>query len=82
LTVYGNKCVDAYGRGTTNGTKVVIYDCNGGTNQQWTLNANGSITSNLSGLCLDVAGQSTANGSLLQLYGCAAQGNQRWIRNG
>ena len=82
LTVYGNKCLDAYGRGTTNGTKVVIYDCNGGTNQKWTLNANGSITSDLSGLCLDVAGQSAANGALMQLYGCGVQGNQRWIRNG
>lgn len=37
LTVYGGaKCVDAYAKGTSAGTKVDIYDCNGGTNQQWT----------------------------------------------
>lgn len=82
LTVYGNKCLDAYGRGTANGTRVVIYACNGGTNQKWTLNSDGSISNDLSGLCLDVAGMSTADGGLLQLYGCATQSNQRWIRNG
>jgi len=82
LQVYGSKCLDAYQKGTSNGTKVVIWDCNGGTNQKWTLNANGSISNDLSGLCLDVAGQGTANGSLMQLYSCAVQGNQQWIRNG
>ena len=29
LTVYGNKCLDASGAGTSNGTAVVIWDCHG-----------------------------------------------------
>ena len=51
------------GRGTTNGTPVIIWACNGQTNQQWTVNSNGSITNVLSGLCLDVTGLGTANGT-------------------
>jgi lysophospholipase L1-like esterase len=29
-------CLDAYGRGTANGTRVALWTCNGQTNQQWT----------------------------------------------
>ncbi len=54
--MYGNKCLDANGQGTTNGTQVIIWDCNGGTNQQWNVNANGTITGVQSGLCLDANG--------------------------
>ena len=56
LQVYGNKCLDATGQGTTNGTQVVIWDCNGQANQQWNVNANGTITGVQSGLCLDANG--------------------------
>lgn len=31
------KCLDAYNDQTAAGTPVEIYDCDGGTNQQWTL---------------------------------------------
>lgn len=37
LTVYGNKCLDANGAATANGTKIIIWACNGGSNQQWSL---------------------------------------------
>ncbi len=81
LTVYSGSsqlCLDAYGKGTTNGTKVDVWSCNGGTNQQWNVNANGAITSVLSGLCLDVAGSSTANGALVELWTCNGGANQQW----
>ena len=74
----GAKCVDAYAKGTTAGTKVDLYDCNGGTNQQWNLNANGTITGVQSGLCLDVTGGSTANGALVELWTCNGGTNQHW----
>ena len=32
---------------------VIIWDCHGGTNQQWNVNANGTVTGVQSGLCLD-----------------------------
>ena len=30
-------CVDVNGAGTANGTKVQLWTCTGGTNQQWAL---------------------------------------------
>src|SRR5205823_3179074 len=74
------KCLDANGKGTTNGTKVILYTCNSQPNQQWKLNVNGTITGVQSGLCLDVTGNATANGSLIQLYSCNGQSNQAWTR--
>jgi O-glycosyl hydrolase len=74
------KCLDANGKGTTNGTKAILYTCNGQTNQQWKLNINGTITGVQSGLCLDVSEASTANGALVQLWSCNGQTNQAWTR--
>ena len=75
--MYGNKCLDAYGQGTTNGTPVIIWDCNGQTNQQWNVNSNGTITGVQSGLCLDANGAGTANGTKLILWSCNGA-NQQW----
>jgi hypothetical protein len=76
--VYGTKCLDASGQGTTNGTPIIIWDCNGQANQQWNINSNNSITGVQSGLCLDAVGAGTANGTKLQLYGCWGGSNQQW----
>ncbi|MBS2966766.1 RICIN domain-containing protein, partial [Actinocrinis puniceicyclus] len=71
-------CLDANGKGTTAGTKVIVYSCNGQTNQQWNLNSNGTVTGVQSGLCLDVTGASTANGALVELWTCNGGSNQQW----
>jgi len=81
LVVYGNKCLDAYNNGNTNGTVVDIWDCNGGTNHKWTINANGTITSNRSRLCLDAYGNGAADGTKLDLWTCNGGANQKWTRN-
>ena len=76
--VYGNKCLDAFGQGTGNGTMVVIWACNGGSNQQWNINANGTITGVQSGLCLDANAAGTANGTRIILWSCHGGTNQQW----
>ena len=76
--VYGNKCLDASGQGTSNGTQVIIWDCNGQANQQWNVNANGTITGVQSGLCLDANGAGTANGTKIILWSCNGGTNQQW----
>ena len=73
------KCLDAP-TGATAGAKVQLWDCNGGTNQQWTLNADGTIRNNQSGLCLDVDRNLTANGTLVLLWTCTGAANQQWTR--
>jgi lysophospholipase L1-like esterase len=81
LVFTGNKCLDAANQGTANGTQAIIWDCNGQTNQQWNINADGSITGVQSGLCLDATGQGTSNGTKLVLWTCNGQANQRWTLN-
>jgi dienelactone hydrolase len=71
-------CLDASGQGTSPGTKVLTWTCNGQSNQQWQVNANGTVTGVQSGLCLDVSGNSTANGAPVQLWTCNGQSNQQW----
>uniref|UniRef100_UPI00300B66DF ricin-type beta-trefoil lectin domain protein n=1 Tax=Streptomyces sp. CA2R106 TaxID=3120153 RepID=UPI00300B66DF len=60
------------------GTKVETWPCNGGANQQWSVNSNGTVTGTQSGLCLDVTAASTANGALAELWTCNGQTNQQW----
>jgi hypothetical protein len=71
-------CLDANNSQTTAGTKAVIRPCADGTNQQWNLNTNGTITGVQPGLCIDVTGASTANGALVELWTCNGGSNQRW----
>ncbi|MDH6704495.1 hypothetical protein P3T27_001198 [Kitasatospora sp. MAA19] len=79
LRVYG-KCVDASGRKTTAGTPVILYACNGGTNQQWSHEPDGSFVGGQSGLCLDVIGGAVPapGGTQLELWPCTGRTNQIW----
>jgi hypothetical protein len=79
--VYGKKCLDAYNQGTSNGTKVVIWDCNGQNNQKWNINSDGTITNVNGGLCLDANSAGTANGTKLVLWTCNGGSNQKWSRS-
>jgi Ricin-type beta-trefoil lectin domain/Galactocerebrosidase, C-terminal lectin domain len=78
--VGSGRCLDVPGVVQTNGTRVEIWDCNGGNNQQWTVNPDGTIVGVQSGLCLHVTGQGTANGTLVEIWTCSGGGNQRWSR--
>jgi hypothetical protein len=63
----------------TEGAQVVIEPCTGGTNQQWTINADGTITSAAdSTLCLDAGERGTANGTLLDVASCTGSASQSW----
>ncbi|WP_308189809.1 RICIN domain-containing protein [Streptomyces sp. WAC 00631] len=57
---------------------MAIWDCNNQADQQWNVNADGTITAAQSGLCLDASGQATANGTKIQLSSCTGGANQRW----
>jgi hypothetical protein len=83
VTVNGQTlCLDAYNNQTTPGTKVEIWACNGGANQQWSIDPNGTVTGIQSGLFLGVNGASTANGALVQLWNCTSGSNQQWKLGG
>lgn len=75
--------LDAYNWGSTNGTKVQIWQSSSGTNQNWNFtNQGGGVytlqPSYASGMCLEVAGMGSANGTTTQLWGCWGGANQSW----
>ncbi len=71
-----SKCVNDNADSSANGTKVQMWDCNGGASQNWTIETNGTI--GINGQCMDVTGASTANGALVEEWACNGGGNQQW----
>ncbi len=53
ITGIGGKCVDVNGATSTDGAKLQLWTCHGGTNQQWTVTGN---TFRALGKCMDVTG--------------------------
>ena len=79
--VASGRCLDVVGQGHANKTRVDISDCNGLSNQAWTLTAAGELKVYDSVTCLDVAGRSTAAGAIVQIYTCNGGTNQKWRFN-
>lgn len=63
-----------------NGSKVILYSCNGGSNETWTHRSNGELVLKANGgkLCLDDPAYSTRNGTQLDVWSCKNSSNQRW----
>jgi hypothetical protein len=74
----GQKCLQT--TGTTSGSQLAVSVCTGAVNQQWSLNADRTITSVQSGLAIDVAGGGTADGNRIILYPRHGGTNQQWTR--
>jgi len=67
------KCADVNGASSADGTRIQLWTCNGGTNQQWTRDGN---TLRSLGKCMTAVG--TADGGQVQLSTCAGTGAQNW----
>ncbi|MFE5207291.1 non-reducing end alpha-L-arabinofuranosidase family hydrolase [Streptomyces sp. NPDC056600] len=74
-----NRCLDLPSSNTANGTYLHLWDCNGQSNQLWTLTDSNQLT--VMGRCLDVPGSSTTAGVQLQIYACSGGANQQWRVN-
>lgn len=74
VSAASGRCLDVPSSSTTNGTQPVIWDCNGGTNQRWTVNGQ---TLQALGKCLDAPVGATA-GAKAQLWDCNGGTNQQW----
>jgi len=79
-----NKCVDAAGASSANGTHVQQFTCNGSNAQKWTRTATSSgyvrVGSNLNtNQVWDVTSVSTADGGKIQLWGYTGGTNQQWL---
>ncbi len=71
------RCADVPGAAQTNGTRIALWDCNGGANQIWTATPSAQLTV-YGTKCLDVNGASTADGAAVQIWDCNNGGNQQW----
>jgi hypothetical protein len=75
---------DANGNPYQNGDKVQMWTCQGGLNQQWTVNTlEGAIINKMSGKCLDAENEPPSptpwnNGDTMQLWDCNGYGQQLW----
>ncbi len=77
VSAASGRCLDVPQSNTTNGTQPIIWDCNGGANQRWTVNGQ---TIQALGKCLDAPTNATA-GSKVQIWDCSGGANQHWNLN-
>ncbi|MFF4714933.1 non-reducing end alpha-L-arabinofuranosidase family hydrolase [Streptomyces eurythermus] len=78
--VGSGRCLDVPNAGQADGTNPLIWDCHGGTNQQWTLTDAGQLTV-YGTKCLDVPGHATTAGTRPVIWSCNGGANQRWRLN-
>ncbi|WP_445281132.1 non-reducing end alpha-L-arabinofuranosidase family hydrolase [Streptomyces sp. DSM 118148] len=78
--VGSGRCLDVPGASQTDGTYLQLYDCWGGTNQQWTSTDSGQLTV-FGNKCLDVPGHATTAGTRVQIWACSGGANQQWRVN-
>ena len=77
--VHNGKCLNDQGNGGSR-SKVILYSCNGGSNEKWSELANGELKLQAHGgtLCVDDPRSSTKNGTQLIVYTCTDSANQQW----
>ncbi|MEU1513613.1 RICIN domain-containing protein [Streptomyces sp. NPDC005811] len=74
------KCLAANADGTTAGTKLILWACNGRSSQKWSFRLDGTVVNRSNGLAVDVTGWGTANGSPVQLWTPLGNATQKWSR--
>ncbi|MFI6340309.1 RICIN domain-containing protein [Streptomyces sp. NPDC050535] len=74
------KCLAADADGTTPGTRLILWSCNGKSSQKWWFRLDGSVINRSNGHALDVTNSATANGSKVQLWTALGNATQRWSR--
>ncbi|MGI5229406.1 ricin-type beta-trefoil lectin domain protein [Actinoallomurus sp. CA-142502] len=74
------RCLDVPNASQANGTQVELWDCNGGTNQQWTPTSARQLQV-YGGKCLDASGAGTSPGTKVIIWDCNGQANQQWTVN-
>ena len=75
------KCIDDLKDSSANDTPVVIGDCNGSPEQNWTITTGGTIQTH--GKCMDIYRDRKTNKAPVELWTCTGGANQQWQpRNG
>ena len=79
---HSQKCLDVNGASVDDGAPVIQWQCHGGENQQWRIEAAADgysrIIARHSGKCLDVNGASLDDGASAIQWQCHGGENQQW----
>jgi hypothetical protein len=77
------KCADVPAANSANGTGVEMWDCNGGANQEWIFETDGTVRPAFNtNKCLDIPAGNTTDGTRLEIWDCyAGDANQQWTLN-
>lgn len=67
------RCVDVPSANTADGTRIIMWDCNGGTGQQLTYTAAGELR--VLNKCLTTNG---TQGNFIELWSCTGYAGQKW----
>jgi len=78
--MHNGKCLNDQ-RSGGNGSKVILYTCNGGANELWAHKSNGEFVMKANGgkYCLDDPASSKHNGTQLIVWTCKNGTNQHWF---
>ena len=78
--MHNGKCLNDQ-RSGGNGSKVILYTCNGGANELWAHKSNGDFVMKANGgkYCLDDPASSKHNGTQLIVWTCNNSTNQHWF---
>jgi hypothetical protein len=71
-------CLDIVAEGTADGSKMQLWSCTGGANQQWRIESDGELVNPISGRCLTDPGNSTVYGTQDEIYDCSGATGQQW----
>lgn len=71
------RCLDVPNVSREPGTRLIIWECNGGENQQWSLQSNGEIRV-YGDRCLDAANGRGGDGDSVIIWNCNGGENQQW----
>jgi hypothetical protein len=74
------RCLDVPGFSTTDGTSLDLWDCNGGGNQTWNLNADKQLTV-YGNKCMTVGGTGATAGDPVVIEDCTGTAAQQWNVN-
>jgi hypothetical protein len=76
---HNGKCLNDKADGGS-GTKMILYSCNGASNDKWSHLSNGEykLKAHNGTLCLNDPRSSTKNGTQLIVYNCTDSANEKW----
>ncbi|MER7273413.1 beta-1,3-glucanase family protein [Dactylosporangium sp. NPDC000244] len=74
---WNNKCIDVPNWNFSDGQRLIVWNCTGGTNQKWNF-VDGTLRTE-NGKCMDVAWGASANGTAIQIANCSGNAAQKFV---